>query len=625
MSGTEPLSANARQKVVFLLPIWGARYIDSFSEFGLRTLLAPGNIPAMSAEFDCEFIFLTRAEDIDVFDSYPPVQRLRDFCRVSFSPIDYLIVDTSYSATITIAFVNAVRARGEEMLDTYFVFLVADYIMADGSLSSLIPHLHAGRGAIQAGNFQVVEEDFLPLIADYADMRNECIAIPPRSLVRLALDHLHPVTFGNFPEVDILHTDHCNRLFWCADDDTIIARYFLLHMLCIRPEVTDFEIGSSCDYSFVPEMCPSGNWYTFSDSDEYLVVEHQPLLHESRHIKPGGMTLTDLAQLTALWATQYHRENILNTIIFHAAAPDADALITAQREAESYVSRLTSELKTPPQPIRGHPYWLGVIEGFKQAQQRKGSKSTAEWLTNENWHSVPERAGVRFLRWVFRRLFGTPPFVRPWHQNWIEYRAVTRMLKHELAGSGPPMMVVSEEINPFSKWLLADPDRAHGFQTTRLIRANDTYVEETDQKCGSCFVFLQSNEILRMPKIIKKVRRLLMDDARIIVYCQNDQAAYLFNEFRLSILLNAPKLAPPGFRVARSTYTYSNTRLLTDSAIAKSNEVLHRHQLWGIPFLLLLLIPVYTLVVFDNVKRALGMAALSGYCTSVTLEIQSRR
>jgi hypothetical protein len=30
-------------------------------------------------------------------------------------------------------------------------------------------------------------------------------------------------------------------------------------LLCVRPENIDFVIGASCDYSFVPEMCPSGN------------------------------------------------------------------------------------------------------------------------------------------------------------------------------------------------------------------------------------------------------------------------------------------------------------------------------------------------------------------------------
>ena len=60
----------------------------------------------------------------------------------------------------------------------------------------------------------------------------------------------------------------------------MLGRFYLMHMLCVRPEVTDFIIGSSCDYSFIPEMCPSGNVDAITDSDEYLVIEMQPRMHE---------------------------------------------------------------------------------------------------------------------------------------------------------------------------------------------------------------------------------------------------------------------------------------------------------------------------------------------------------
>ena len=61
----------------------------------------------------------------------------------------------------------------------------------------------------------------------------------------------------------------------------MMGRFYLMHMLCVRPEILDFVIGSSCDYSFIPEMCPSGNVEVIRDSDEYLVVELQPRRHEA--------------------------------------------------------------------------------------------------------------------------------------------------------------------------------------------------------------------------------------------------------------------------------------------------------------------------------------------------------
>ena len=79
--------------------------------------------------------------------------------------------------------------------------------------------------------------------------------------MRWAMDHLHPMTLANMVNFTLCHSIHSNRLFWRVDDNTLIGRFYLMHMVCIRPELKDFVVGSSCDYSFIPEMCPSGNVY----------------------------------------------------------------------------------------------------------------------------------------------------------------------------------------------------------------------------------------------------------------------------------------------------------------------------------------------------------------------------
>ena len=48
-------SPPARPAVVFLLPVWGERFVSQFLDLGLRTLLAPGNIPAVAEACDCSF------------------------------------------------------------------------------------------------------------------------------------------------------------------------------------------------------------------------------------------------------------------------------------------------------------------------------------------------------------------------------------------------------------------------------------------------------------------------------------------------------------------------------------------------------------------------------------------
>ena len=46
-----------------LLCVWGYHYVRQFLEFGLPTLLAPGNVPAVAAELPTEFVILTSSDD----------------------------------------------------------------------------------------------------------------------------------------------------------------------------------------------------------------------------------------------------------------------------------------------------------------------------------------------------------------------------------------------------------------------------------------------------------------------------------------------------------------------------------------------------------------------------------
>src|SRR5262249_49561714 len=218
----------------------------------------------------------------------------------------------------TLAFARAVRETGDAMLDTGFIFLVSDYLIADGSLRSVVARLRAGASGVVAGNYQIVAEDAIPLMRRRIDPGSPAIVLSPRELVRWSLAHLHPATAANIVNFGLSHNAHVNRLFLRVDESTLIGRFYLMHMIRIRPEVTDFVVGASCDYSFIPEMCPSGNVVALTDSDEYLVVEMQPRDHESRNLLPGPLVPAALAESLSEWTTADHRRNVERTLVYHA-------------------------------------------------------------------------------------------------------------------------------------------------------------------------------------------------------------------------------------------------------------------------------------------------------------------
>jgi hypothetical protein len=278
-----------------LLCVWGYSYVRQFLEYSLPTMLAPGNIPALAAALPTEFVVLTSADDESFIVEHPTFKQLDSICKTTIHPIDHLITDGNYSTTITLAFAEAVREAGEDMVDTCFFLLVSDYIVADGSFANALKRMQKGTSAVMVGNMQVARESALPWLQERLAGNDLGLSLKPRELMQWALNNLHPLVLANIVNLPFSHNTDSNRLFWRVDGNTMIGRFYLMHMLCVRPEVSDFVIGSSCDYSFIPEMCPSDNVEAITDSDEYLVIEMQSRMHEAKFLRPGPIQVGPLA------------------------------------------------------------------------------------------------------------------------------------------------------------------------------------------------------------------------------------------------------------------------------------------------------------------------------------------
>ena len=134
------------QAVRLLLPVWGQRYLRRFFEFSLPTMIAPGNIPALAAALPCTFVFLTSAQDAELIAEHPGYRHLRAICRTEIVPIDDLITGETFDHDH--AGLCPRRARGGPgHAETCFLFLMSDYLMANGSFGNVLARIQAGATA----------------------------------------------------------------------------------------------------------------------------------------------------------------------------------------------------------------------------------------------------------------------------------------------------------------------------------------------------------------------------------------------------------------------------------------------------------------------------------------------
>src|SRR5216683_5787762 len=106
--------------IQILLPVWGARYTRDFLDLCLPSLLAPGNIPALSKLAPCTLVLLVPVRDAATIEQSPLWGLLQHCCKVRIEPIDNLVSESS-STVLTLAYALAIRETGQQALDTCFV------------------------------------------------------------------------------------------------------------------------------------------------------------------------------------------------------------------------------------------------------------------------------------------------------------------------------------------------------------------------------------------------------------------------------------------------------------------------------------------------------------------------
>jgi len=531
--------------VVFLLAVWGEKYITNFFDFSLRSLLAPGNIPSMSQDYVCTFLFLTVRKNIPFFRKHPVFKQLTSYCRIEFIEISDLIFDGNYSATLTMAFERGMRSRGKKMCGTYFFFLVSDYIMANNSLRNLKRYMQAGYSGITTGNFLVVEEYLYQKLKDiiHSDATG-LLSLNAREMLKLAFPCLHPVSIAQTVTQPFIHAVHANRLFWKKDDNIIVGRFYLRHMLCIKPEIDHYLIGSSCDYSFIPEMCPSGNIAHIQDSDDYCVIEMSPFNYELRWISHGQFEIKKLAARLSEWTTYVHRLNAHIPIVFHSEDLRKFPHSTIEESAH-FINAVEKHLSKNPQPVRGHFYWVSCLESIlywvlSQADKSRyffrgtlagiiGSPTFFPVLSSASDDrfllkitqppaSLPLNKKQKRKAVLKKKMTGASPDTAFWHLHWLDDYRLRSDIKKRFDYSAC-LVVAFEPISNTIDWLELKYPKCCTYQFyDLLITRSPSELKKIFHDKQQVLMWINEENFYKVAAALRNCSKYLPPNSRISVY-----------------------------------------------------------------------------------------------------------
>jgi hypothetical protein len=654
-----------------LLPVWGEAFLKLFLDNSLPTLLAPSNIPALAAALPCRFILMTRAADLAPFRGHPALQHLQSICPVDVHEIDDLVTGHNHSTTLTLAYERVVIAAGKARRDTCFFFLVSDYIVADGSLAAVLKRMMAGASGVVATNLQTFDYGAGPSLTEIARAaratapgrgpadrfaglidksrskgaatsgaqsggtiplrraatgRDPVVALRPRALVSLALARIHPAMIANMVDTSACHNTHTNKLLWRADPQTLIGRYFLMHMICIRPETDDFVISSSCDYSFIPEMCPSGNVDAMTDSDEYLVVEAQSLRHEMEFLSAGPLTPEVLAASLEEWATAEHRGNARHTIIYHAGEI-GPATADAIARADDFLARANGLMNPTPVSHRNHPYWRGAIAAHRLATGQELGKEDCKALGRMR---PLERSGI--LSDAFKRyrtwLIGGPLDYRPWHPRWLDYEAAMRRVA-SLIDPSKRLIVLTRDPYEIAERCFAFGRPTYSPSFDGMMGIDDTHRRINAGKFDVALTIIDETELVdrRFAEDGDFPRRLMVmlkPRAAVLIVILNPRQRRM-RRFNDSVAKNIGRLID--VRMPIDTVRYVRTsqlRAAVQNAMTSLCGRAVRHPLVRGPFALIFGPPLALMSLLLNLRHRAGAAAgiAPVRCSSVFVEFR---
>jgi len=614
-----------RPKVKLLVTVWGESYINQFTSLALPSFLAPGNLPALAKATDLEVMVLTSANSVSIFNQKASFRYLSRICGVRFIEIDDLITNGVYGVTLTLGYARGVMDSGDDMLKTHFVFMNSDFVLADGSLNNLAKRILNGQSIIVAPSFRAVAEDVEPQLLAEVDQASSALTIPPRRLVDVALKHMHPTTIAKIVNQEFCHSIEPNQFFWQVDEHTMIARFYLIFMLCLKPERVISKINSFCDYGFVPQFCPSGNMVVMDDSDEFFMLELSKRTQENFLLRLGSQSMSDITRSLSSWATREHRLFAKFNLLFHAKDLGSETE-KIKTNAEEFIAKIERRLSEPISHAYHH-YWVRGVHGWQRLRREQSLSSlAAEIDIPAKIDDVPRDYAIHLslLNRLRPLLMGARPYLRPWHQDWYDFRDLRRHLRRILGRNDATVLFISDGDSPIEQAFPLEDSRIARINTRSLLTSSSQQWHVEHGKFTHVFCYLPRKDLLSLARIVDQVLPGIAKHGEMLIFVENTGVEYEYINFSRELIENSSYILPAKLYATSVSFSGGFLKHLIRDSKSLLWAFLNQHKLKS----LILFAPAMTFLVglatLNNLYQIIARRhnRSVNYCSSFLMHIK---
>jgi len=319
------------KKFVIITPVWGAGHIKLFLDIGLPSLLAPDNIPKLSALSQVKYFIYTKAQDAHLLRDASIFQQLETLVDVSL----IIFEDNHPNNHSAMSWCHKLGFQYTVEHSSYAVFIPPDCIWSNQALLSMFKIVEKGYKIIHMSGIRIISDFFYKALMQ----SNRSISLAPRELVRFALQYLHPITLSHFFDEKEGGLMPAN-LFWSVDETGIIARCFHLHPLLVYGTEKKCDFKSTIDDDLALAFNSKNNEeYIVADSDELIAFEMSPLTHKVLAAYRKG-NINDIAMWAAVGTNTKHRFFIKKAIKIHSENTDTFSWTVVEQKSDLVVKNI---------------------------------------------------------------------------------------------------------------------------------------------------------------------------------------------------------------------------------------------------------------------------------------------
>jgi hypothetical protein len=639
-----------RLKTAFLVAIWGDRYIEEFCKVALPSFLSPGNLPVLATETDFEVIMMTTSESLPKLESDPDIGRIRKLCPVKFLLIDDLITSGNYGVTLTLAYARGIQSFGSEQTNTTFVFMNSDFILADGSLRAMLRKLQEGARCIMAPSLRASTEAVLPDLIDKVGVSNGVLTMTPREMAKLTFANLHPTVVAKTVTQNLITCRTHNQIYWHVDENTLLARYYLIFMLAIRPEVELGPINSYCDYGFVPEMVPSGEFTILDDSDDFFMLELQATAQEGDLLRGGSSGPKEIARQLGSWTTAEHRRFGEVDIVFHCEDIPPE-LPQAKQDLATFVAGMKRFLPAKPLSHVDHYYWvLGLLAWATLKTDNRpwlvhyppeiASPYSKEQVMGALSHTTPPvHSPARWRRFLrhpllaiasrIRRRASRAPHVPIWNHLWTDYQLLHRWVKSLPRNGSDRTLAICDNGSPVAKYLSKFPsvDVVSGIDEILDAPANPMELAAPLAKYKTIFLHIYRANMRKTRRILQQVEPQLAQDGEIVIFIEHANSETDVSNFSMEFTSYLTEFLPRNWTryKAKARFAGGPTKRELRLAEMRAFDYMRPPSFRRIPKIvagMFMLMGVAVLTTVNNLRHRVPSSECPEYCSSFLLSLK---